>query len=284
MIWQFTNKKFGFLIFLVGSGLALLSMLAFMPNNEAHALQGNAQFTDDCSECHSQAVDLLAESTHAGVPLKCDTCHKLIPGEEGAEHPDLYYSTESEESTCGTCHGDAYKQWYEGRHGFLNMTCSTCHESHSLKQKLTDDNTLVCETCHKNQVSAGHGSTHEAAGLTCAECHLGNETGHDFGVPVATCNACHDDIHEANQLVVSGFEFAPLSVDAAEPAPTEEAAEAEESTAPEGEEAEESADVEAAKGGVNLPSWLLLVVGLFLGGGVVWVIIGKDPGTPTEEK
>jgi predicted CXXCH cytochrome family protein len=280
MTWQFASKKIGFLFFLMGGVLVLFGLLAFLPDSEVHALTADAQFTDDCSECHKQAVNLLAEGAHAGTPLSCDTCHKLIPGEEGAQHPDLYYSTESEESTCATCHGDAYTQWYEGQHGFLEMTCSSCHEPHSVQQKLTEDNTLICENCHKNQVSAGHGSTHEAAGADCATCHIGNETGHGFGATLATCNACHEDIHEANQLVMSGFEFAPIPVEGS----GESAAPEEESTSPEGEEAVESTDAEPARGGVNLPSWLLLVAGLLIGGGAVWVIIGKDPGTPTEEK
>lgn len=287
MNWQFASKKTGLLFFLVGTFLALFGVLALLPRGEVRALQAEAQSADDCSECHAQATDLLVESKHAGVPLGCDNCHKLVSGAEGAKHPELYYSTESEESTCGSCHGDAYKQWYEGQHGDLNMTCATCHEPHSLQQKLTGDNTLICEACPKKQVNAGHGSTHEAAGADCAACHIGNETGHGFSVTLATCNSCHDDVHDANRLVISGFEFASSeegeSEEAAEPASTEEAAGVEETTAPEGEEAEESA-AEPAKGGVNLPSWLLLVVGLLVGGGAVWVVIGKDPGTPTEEK
>lgn len=284
MSGQFVTKKLGLFFFVAGFFMLFFGLMAFLPHDEVQALHVDAQFTDDCSQCHKQAVDLLAGSKHAGVPLSCDNCHKLIPGEEGAQHPDLYFSTESEESTCGTCHIDVYTQWTESQHGFLNMTCSSCHESHSLQQKLTEDNTLICESCHKEQVAGGHDSTHTAAGATCATCHIGNETGHSFGATLATCSSCHEDLHEANQLVVSGFEFAPIPAaeGSEEAASTEESAEVEETTVPV-DEAEESSDSEPARGGVNLPSWLLLFAGLLVGGGVVWVVIGKDPGTPTDE-
>lgn len=284
MNWQFASKKIGLVFFLIGLLLMVVGVLAFLPHSNALALQGEAQFTDDCSKCHKQAVELLAGGAHAEIPLTCDTCHVLVPGAEGEQHPDLFYSTESEARTCATCHTDAYTQWYEGQHGDLNMTCATCHEPHSLQHKLTEDKRLNCETCHQKQVNAGHGSTHEAAGLTCVECHIGNESGHGFKATLSTCNACHNDLHQANQLVLSGFEFAPVAAgEAVEPATTEGAVEGEEASVPAGEEAEETV-VEPADGGVKLPSWLLLVFGLLLGGGAVWVIIGKDPGTPTEEK
>ena len=284
MSGQFVTKKLGLVFFLVGFFMLFIGLLAFLPHQQVQALESHPQeFTDDCSKCHSQAVDLLAESAHADVPLTCDNCHKLVPGEEGADHPVLFYSTESEESTCGTCHLDIYTQWTESQHGSLSMTCASCHESHSLKQKLTEDNKLICENCHKEQVAAGHDSTHAAAGATCATCHIGNETGHTFGATLATCSSCHEDLHEANQLVVNGIEIESIPAEGAEEAAsTEESAEAEDTTVP-ANEAEESAS-EPARGGVNLPAWLLLFAGLIVGGGVVWVVIGKDPGTPTDDE
>lgn len=283
MSGQFVTKKLGLFFLLIGFFALLLGFMAFLPHAEVQALHVDAQFTDDCSKCHKQAVNLLAESKHAGVPLSCDNCHTLVPGAEGEQHPDLFYATESEESTCGTCHLDVYTQWTESQHGSLSMTCASCHESHSLQQKLTEDNKLICESCHKEQVAGGHDSTHTAAGATCATCHLGNESGHRFNATLATCSSCHEDLHEANQLVVSGFEFEPISAEGSEEAAsTEESAEVEEPTTP-ASEAEESAS-EPARGGVNLPAWLLLFAGLIVGGGVVWVVIGKDPGTPTDDE
>lgn len=273
------SKRIIMVFFFAGCGLILSALLGFAPRSEARAWQGSAQSADDCATCHEQAVDLLADSLHAEIPLKCDNCHKLVPGAEGAKHPELYYSTESEENTCVTCHGDASTQWYDGQHGDLNMDCATCHEPHSLQQKLIGSNQTTCEACHKKQVNAGHGSTHAAAGATCSSCHIGNETGHGFNATLATCNSCHEDIHDANRLVASGFEFSAPPTATEEPASGGENGEGAESGLPEEQEPEEQAG-----GGVQLPSWLFLVAGLLVGGGVIWVVLGKDPGVPTEEK
>lgn len=87
MNWQFASKKIGLVFFLTGVFLVLFGALAFLPHGEVQALQSHAQSADDCSECHSQATDLLADSLHAGIPLSCDNCHKLVPGAEGRNTP-----------------------------------------------------------------------------------------------------------------------------------------------------------------------------------------------------
>ena len=38
------------------------------------------------------------------------------------------------------------------------------------------------------------------------------------------------------------------------------------------------------KGGINLPSWLLLIAGFLIGGIGAWAIFGQEPGTPNPEK
>lgn len=272
MNWQVHSKRFG--LFLLGLVFlaALTGLFALMPGENVYARQPVMQTSgdEDCAECHEKAVMLWTDSMHAGIPLNCASCHVLLPG-EGEEHPELQYSVESEENTCATCHNDHYTQWYGGQHGDLSMNCTTCHEPHSQQQKLLGENKTTCEACHKQQVEAGHGSTHEAAGATCTSCHIGNDSGHLFNATIATCNSCHSDIHDTNSLVLAGVDFAALPTATEEPVSTDEAAAAE--TAP-----------EAPRGGVNLPSWLLLIAGLLVGGGVVWVVMGKDPGIPTEDE
>ena len=280
MNWQVHSKRFGFLFFVLAFLFALLGFFALFSGENAYAMQPVRQTSgnEDCSECHEKAVMLWTDSKHAGVPLNCTSCHVVLPG-EGEEHPELQYSVESEEKTCATCHNDHYTQWYGGQHGDLSMSCTTCHEPHSQQQKLIGDNQTTCEACHKKQVDAGHGSTHEAAGASCVSCHIDNDSGHLFNATISTCNSCHSDIHDTNSLVLAGVDFA------AQPAATEEPVATDEAAVSEGSEAGTTeAAPETPKGGVNLPSWLLLIAGLLVGGGVVWVVIGKDPGIPTEDE
>lgn len=81
------SKRIIMVFFFAGCGLILSALLGFAPRSEARAWQGSAQSADDCATCHEQAVDLLADSLHAGIPLKCDNCHKLVPGAEGRNIP-----------------------------------------------------------------------------------------------------------------------------------------------------------------------------------------------------
>lgn len=265
MIKKHDSIKHGVAFTVIAIFIAIFGFLVLAPDQNAYAWQANPQTinSNDCAECHSRTVDLWKVSQHGSVPINCDTCHVLLPG-QGEAHPELSYSTEREDATCGTCHVEKRNEWYGGQHGDLNMNCATCHEPHSQQQKLIGTNQTTCEACHKDQLNAGHGSTHLAVGATCETCHIGNDSGHGFNVTMATCNACHSDIHEANRLAVAGL----LSPDLVQEEVVEEP---------------EPTETDKPEGGITLPSWLLLLAGLILGGGLVWVLIGKDPGTPTED-
>lgn len=256
---------FVFLMFL----FATLGFLTFSPKQNARALDAQPQAdVNECAECHSQAVERWQVSRHGAIPINCETCHVLLPG-EGEKHPELRYSTEREELTCGTCHAQSSAEWYGSPHGDLNMNCASCHDPHSQRQKLIGERATTCENCHQKQVNASHESTHVAVGATCATCHIKNESGHAFRATLSTCNECHANIHGANRLLtVSDF------VQATPPPEGEEM--------PEASEASEASPPEE-RGGVNLPTWLLFFAGLFFGGGAVWVLIGKEPGVPTED-
>jgi predicted CXXCH cytochrome family protein len=170
--------------------------------------------------------------------------------------------------TCETCHSEIADQWKSSRHGEINLGCSSCHEPHSQQQKVLDKTQLICANCHKEQYDSAHDATHGAAGLTCENCHLGEDSGHSFKATIASCNDCHSDIHEAGQLIAAGAMVEPVAT---------ETAEAE-------MEAESTEESSAEKSGINLPSWLLLIAGLLIGGIGAWAIFGQEPGTPNPEK
>jgi len=266
MTKQQNPLKHGFVFLLIVFLIAMTGLLVFAPDQNVRALDAQPQAViNECAECHAQTVERWKVSEHGSVPINCETCHIILPG-EGEKHPELRYSTEREELTCGTCHVDIKNEWYGGQHGGLNMNCATCHEPHSQQQKLIGSNETTCEACHKKQVNDGHGSTHLAIGATCTTCHIKNESGHAFNATLSTCNECHSNIHGADRLLtVSNFVQGTPQPEAEEMPGEVEASQPEE------------------RGGVNLPTWLLFFAGLLFGGGVVWVLFGKEPGGPSEE-
>lgn len=206
------------------------------------------------------------------VPIDCENCHRLTGGE--GSHPEFPYSVESQALTCDTCHAEKSKEWTSSRHGEIDLGCATCHEPHSQQQKVLDDNQLICANCHKAQFEAAHDSTHMAAGLSCENCHLGEDSGHTFKATIASCESCHSDIHEANQLIAAGVMVEPVATEPAEALAeaTEPAVASVEATAE--TVMEETAAESPEKSGINLPFWLLLIAGFLIGGIGAWACAG----------
>jgi len=270
--------KTGLTILLSTVFVALFAFLALSPSQEVSATVPG-QSADTCKACHKDHFDLWSISKHGSVPIDCESCHRLT-GE--GPHPELPYSIQSQELTCETCHADKAAEWKSSRHGEIALGCATCHEPHSQQQKVLDDNQLICANCHKAQFKASHDSTHMAAGLTCENCHLGEDSGHTFKATIASCESCHSDIHEASQLIVAGVAVEPIATEPAEGSAgaTAEPAAVEETPVVVEEPAAEATE----KGGINLPSWLLLIAGFLIGGIGAWAIFGREPGTPTPEE
>jgi predicted CXXCH cytochrome family protein len=271
----YPKHKTGLVLLAVAFVLTLFALLTLSPSQEVKA-NASAQSADTCKDCHKEYHDLWSISQHGSVPIDCGSCHRLSG--EGA-HPEFPYSVESQTVTCETCHMEIAEQWKSSRHGEINLGCSSCHEPHSQQQKVLDETQLICANCHKEQYNSAHDATHGAAGLTCETCHLGEDSGHSFKATIVSCNECHSDIHEAGQLISAGVAvepIAPVEGEAtAEPAAPEEV---------EAHPAEETAEEVPADGGITLPSWLLLLAGLLIGGVGAWAIFGHEPGTPNPEK
>jgi len=273
--------KSGLVLLASAITIVLFALLALSPSQEVKAT-APAQSADTCKTCHEDHFDLWSISKHGSVPIDCESCHNLTGGE--GSHPELPYSVESQALTCDTCHADKAKEWVSSRHGEIALGCATCHEPHSQQQKVLDDNQIICANCHKAQFESSHDSTHAAAGLTCENCHLGEDSGHTFKATIVSCESCHSDIHEANQLIAAGVMVEPEATEPAEALAeaTEPAVASVEATAETVVEAD--AAESPAKGGINLPSWLLLIAGFLIGGIGAWAIFGQEPGTPNPEK
>lgn len=252
--------------------IALFAFLVPGPSQDASAA-GSSQAADTCQTCHKAKYELWSVSKHGSVPIDCETCHRLTGA---GNHPEASYSTQNQALTCDTCHADKAEAWKSSRHGDINLGCASCHEVHSQEMKVLDDNQLICANCHKKQFEVAHDSTHGAAGLSCENCHLGEYSDHSFKANITSCEACHTDLHEASSLLAAGVMVEPVI-------PADPSAAAPEATA-EPIPAEPEAEGTSQAGGIQLPSWLLLVAGLLVGGVFSWVIFGREPGTPTPEK
>lgn len=246
------------------------SVLVAAPTQTVAAAENNQEITETCKNCHEQAVTPWSTSMHSTGNVNCLVCHKLGQGE--GVHPLLKYTVENEETTCLVCHTNVVGENIAGQmkgsqHGKVGLSCISCHEPHSQGPVLAPGSKIVCENCHKNQMDAAVDSTHTAAGLNCINCHMGPESSHTLKIAGETCGSCHNDIHEASRIVSAGLQIeaaaTPMGV-------VEKAAEPEEI-------------VPAAKsGGVTLPSWTLVVIGLVLGGIGSWALFGRDPGPPAQ--
>jgi hypothetical protein len=97
---------------------------------------------------------------------------------------------------------------------------------------------------------------------------MGPQHSHTLIVAGETCASCHTDIHEANRLVSAGVAIRAAAT------PADVVVAAAEPTEP---------PVVPVQGGIHLPSWTLVVAGLFIGGIGTWALIGRDPGAPVKK-
>lgn len=255
---------------------AVFAVLILIPSQEASAIEPVKQNPQECLECHDQAGTLWESSKHRQGNVSCVVCHKLA--DSAGQHPDTAkYTVESEETTCLVCHAEVTGENIAGQlaisqHGQVGLTCVSCHEQHSQGLKLAVGSRTVCENCHKAETKVMLESTHFAAGLSCVNCHMGEDKNHTLIVAVETCDECHRDLHEARRMLDAGLEVEVMDRPEAMAEVTPEAI------------VEPEVSTETTKGGVNLPSWILVLGGILIGGIGSWALAGRDPGKPSDEE
>jgi len=152
-----------------------------------------------CARCHSRRSPISAGYVHA-TPLLDHYLPRLL--DEG-----MYYADGQIEDEVYV-----YGSFLQSRMYHAGVTCSDCHEPHSLALRVPGNG--VCLQCHvaeKYDQPGHHFHKQESAGASCAECHMPPKTymvvdpRHDhsmriprpdlsveFGTPNA-CNNCHVD-------------------------------------------------------------------------------------------
>src|SRR4051812_25470166 len=148
---------------------------------------------DVCAACHSRRK-VIAGNSPAGVPfLDADLPALLEPG--------LYHAD-------GQIDGEVfeYGSFVQSRMHHAGVTCSNCHDPHSLK--LHAEGNALCGQCHmpeKFDVAEHHHHQPGGTGAQCVNCHMPKKTymivddrrDHSFRVPrpdlsvaIGTPNAC----------------------------------------------------------------------------------------------
>ena len=152
---------------------------------------------DTCARCHGRAARISDDYVHGKSPL--DT-HRLALLDD-----NLYWND-------GQMRDEVYNwgSFAQSRMFAAGVTCSDCHDPHSLKLKALGN--AVCAQCHLPAKYDNAAHTHHAAGTpgaACAACHMPTTTymvvdpRHDhslriprpdlsakLGIPNA-CNNCH---------------------------------------------------------------------------------------------
>lgn len=151
-----------------------------------------------CARCHSRRGQLHEDYVH-GQPVDDDYRVALLD-------QDLYFPD-------GQIKGEVYEygSFLQSRMYHEGVTCSDCHEPHSLKLRADGNN--VCLQCHSVKYDSQQHHFHQpgSAGALCANCHMPTRTymvvdarrDHSIRIPRPdlsmqlgtpnACNQCHAD-------------------------------------------------------------------------------------------
>jgi tetratricopeptide (TPR) repeat protein len=152
-----------------------------------------------CARCHSRRGEIHEDDVH-GQPVGDDYRVALLDS-------DLYFPD-------GQTKAEVYEygSFIQSRMFHAGVTCSDCHEPHSLALRATGNGVcLQCHAAHKYDSPRHHFHRLGSAGARCVECHMPTRTymvidarrDHSIRIPrpdltltLATpnaCNQCHTD-------------------------------------------------------------------------------------------
>lgn len=205
--------------FIVNLCLVTASLFFVAP---AMAQQG----ANTCLLCHNKPPDNLILSTPHGQQAdprapagagSCVGCHgasldhaqgKVKDGKMASA--DINFGKDSatplaeQNKVCLSCHekGDNVN-WHGSQHQFADLSCSSCHTLHTVKDKVLDKKTEaeVCYTCHveqRAQANRPYGHPLVEGKMSCSDCHSPHGgTGTAMLVKNTvneTCYECHEDL------------------------------------------------------------------------------------------
>lgn len=115
---------------------------------------------EECIECHEQYRTFLHGSTI------CTSCHTDISS--------LPHKEKLRKTGCATCHPDTVKEYATGVHEKKGVSCTQCHNVHSLNEEGKD-----CTACHKETAHRSLPSQkRHLSELACIACHGTVNTGY----------------------------------------------------------------------------------------------------------
>jgi tetratricopeptide (TPR) repeat protein len=163
---------------------------------------GPPQQAESCGRCHARRGIITSEYEY-GKPLADTHMPSLLDQSmyfaDGQIQDEVY----------------VYGSFLQSRMYLSGVTCSDCHNPHSLKLKTGDEPSAVCTQCHlPSKFATSEHSRHATEDAVCVDCHMparvymgvDGRRDHSFRVPrpdlsVTTgapnaCAGCHDD-HDA---------------------------------------------------------------------------------------
>jgi DmsE family decaheme c-type cytochrome len=142
----------------------------------------------ECQACHEKATGpLFMKSSHAGVELSCEACHKgagdhakaQAEGKEGPGPSLKAMKTVELDDMCLGCHEKSRQaKWAGGVHERRGVSCASCHSVHDYKstrgQLKTARDMDTCGSCHAAIRAKAQRTSHHPVRegkLDCASCH-----------------------------------------------------------------------------------------------------------------